>query len=265
MGFHDFSELGTDAPEVRDVPASKAFDPDKLVTRETVQETGDDPGRNVEKSFDPDKLVMSDEAEPRNLDDGKRADVPGENLEANAERRQENTEAESVESSVEDNDKYHDDAGNAIREGDRLLSNIEYIKNGYGYKTDSLGRIVSAEGELHVSDDGRKNINESMMTVSGGESWLTDHRGHLIADIFGGSPDLSNLVAMDGVVNQIDYWNVEKRCLSALREGKQVYLKTEVQYEGDSRRPSGFVVTTVIDGEKTVTRIGNRSEGSIKC
>jgi len=291
MGFHDFAELETGVAEVRDAPVSKAFDPDKLVTREVAQERGDDPGRNAGKSFDPDKLVVLEGVQERGDDPGHDAEkdfdpdklvVPdevdlrysgvsertgelGESLDAGEEIHPKSIEAESVERPPETNDKYHDDVGNVIREGDRLLPNTEYIKNGYRYETDALSRTTSAEGELRISAEGRKRINDSMMAVSKGESWLTDERGHLIANMFGGSADLSNLVAMDGRVNHREYLNVENRCLSALREGKQVYMRTEVQYKGNSHRPSGFTVTTIIDGEKTITRIGNRSEGSIKC
>ena len=59
--------------------------------------------------------------------------------------------------------KEYDDNGNLYREGTELVPNNEYTINGYEYKTDDQGRIVSAEGQLHMKNrQGRLTIRDSI-------------------------------------------------------------------------------------------------------
>ncbi|WP_206168405.1 DNA/RNA non-specific endonuclease [Veillonella sp. 3891] len=47
------------------------------------------------------------------------------------------------------------------------------------------------------------------MKAGGDDRLPGDHGGHLIANIFGGSGELDNLVAMDAIVNNSRYRKIE--------------------------------------------------------
>ena len=155
------------------------------------------------------------------------------------------------------NKEYRDDNGEVYRIGNELLPNNEYVENGYTYLTDSEGRIKSAEGQLHLSKEPRKQISDSMETIGKEDQKEGDQKGHLFADRFGGGNGLENIVAMDGKVNQSDYKRVENTCARALESGHEVYLKVVPKYDKSSNRPTSFRITYTIDGEKTVTTIKN--------
>ena len=157
--------------------------------------------------------------------------------------------------------EYRDDNGAKYREDDRLVPNIEFERNGYKYKTDAEGRVISAEGELQVKNhDGRSEM-DSRASVDKGDMRNTDDRGHLIADRFNGSGGIENLVPMDSELNQHgDYKKMENTLADAMKDGVKVELKVEPVYEGDSTRPSEFRVTYSMDGEKEVAVFKNESE-----
>lgn len=155
--------------------------------------------------------------------------------------------------SVEDNPYYYDDNGKIYREGTELVKNGEYELNGYKYKTDHLGRIISALGQLRLKNrDGRLTIKDSIDDIGKGDQKEGDDRGHLIGDQFDGSSDLGNMIAQDPMRNRIDYKNFENELAREVRAGKEVFVKIDVLYDGDSRRPSNIVVTYTIDGETSV-------------
>ena len=146
-----------------------------------------------------------------------------------------------------------DDNGKLYKSCGELLPNNEYSVNGYDYKTDEIGRTIEASGELKLSEsDGRKTINER--NVGGEDKLASDDRGHLIADRFGGSNKIENLVAQDSNLNRGEYKSLENELADKLKEGREVEMTVEVDYEGESKRPSSFTVTYSVDGvvsEKT--------------
>ncbi|MEF2875598.1 MAG: DNA/RNA non-specific endonuclease [Collinsella sp.] len=155
------------------------------------------------------------------------------------------------------NKEYRDDNGKLFRKGNELIPNNKYVENGYSYRTDSEGRVKSAEGQLQLSKESRKQISDSMETIGKGDQKEGDQKGHLIGDRFGGGNGLENIVAMDGRVNQSDYKRIENTCAEALESGHEVYLKVVPKYDKTSNRPTSFRITYTIDGEKTVTTIKN--------
>lgn len=155
------------------------------------------------------------------------------------------------------NKKYRDDNGEVYRIGNELLPNNRYVENGYSYRTDLEGRVKSAEGQLQLSNEPRKQVSDSMETIGKGNQKEGDQKGHLIGDRFGGGNGLENIVTMDGRVNQSDYKRIENTCAKALESGHEVYLKVVPKYDKSSNRPTSFRITYTIDGEKTVTTIKN--------
>lgn len=156
---------------------------------------------------------------------------------------------------------YYDDNGKLYRVGNELAPNSSYEINGYRYETDSLGRITSAEGTLHMKDrDGRLNIRDSIEDIGKGDQQEGDDRGHLIGDQFDGSNGLENMIPQDAEINRNDFKNFENELAKEVKDGKEVTVKIEPVYSGDSRRPDAIVVTYSIDGEQSVRIFPNNRE-----
>lgn len=149
-----------------------------------------------------------------------------------------------------------DDKGTLISVADHLQEGIRYVVNGYSYRTDALGRITSAEApKLKLSTKPRLNIADNMQAIGKGDQLPTDHRGHLFADMFGGSNTSANIVAMDGKLNQGAYKAMEGEWKKALEQGKKVKAAIKISYEGNSYRPSKFEVTYQIDNGELITKV----------
>jgi len=148
---------------------------------------------------------------------------------------------------------YVDDNGKEYRVGNDLIPNNTFEINGYKTKTDDLGRIVSKEGTIHLKEHkGKLPIKDSMESIGKGDERPGDDRGHLIGDQLGGSNGLENLVPQDAKINQNDYKAMENNLADEVKKGKEVYIKVEPIYNGDSRRPTEIAVTYTIEGKKTV-------------
>lgn len=157
--------------------------------------------------------------------------------------------------------KYYDDEGRLYRIGDDLPPNCQYEMHGYQYETDYNGRIISAEGTLHLKDrDGRLPMRDSIETIGKGDQQEGDDRGHLIGDQFDGSNGMENMVPQDADINRNDYKNLENELAKEVKDGKEVHYMVEPTYEGDSRRPSAIAVTYSVNGEETVRIFPNGKE-----
>lgn len=147
----------------------------------------------------------------------------------------------------------YDDNNKPYRIGDELLPNNDYEINGYHYHTDEYGRIESVDGILHVKNrEGRLPIKDSLETIGKGDQKETDDRGHLIGDQFDGSNGMENMIPQNAEINRGDYNKLEQELAKLVKDGKQVEVKIEPQYEGESRRPTDVVVTYTVDGETSV-------------
>ena len=148
---------------------------------------------------------------------------------------------------------YKDDNGNVYRKGDDLVGNNHYEINGYGYATDELGRITSAEGKLQVKNHpGRYDMPDSKEKIGKGDQLDTDSRGHLIADQFNGSGGMENLTAQDLSLNTKEVRNLEDELAKHVNNKEEVYLKIEVRYDGKSFRPTEYHYKYMIDGDTFV-------------
>ncbi|MBQ8693516.1 MAG: DNA/RNA non-specific endonuclease [Synergistaceae bacterium] len=156
---------------------------------------------------------------------------------------------------------FYDDNGNEYRIGNELLPNNSYELNGYKFTTDENGRIISAEGTLHMTErEKRLRIKDSIEDIGKGDQREGDDRGHLIGDQFDGPNGMENLIPQDAAINQKDYRTFENQLANAVKEGKTVYVKVEPYYEGASRRPSDIVVTYNIDGNENIRVFPNNKE-----
>ena len=136
-----------------------------------------------------------------------------------------------------------------------LKPNCSYVagENNYIYKTDELGRQCGATAclQLKKHDKRKGNVGKPADKLPG------DEAGHLFADMFGGSRFLDNLVAQSFNVNRSEYRKMENIWQRALKGGKSVYVDIDLNYEGNSFRPTSFDITYYIDGEHTMLRIYN--------
>lgn len=154
-----------------------------------------------------------------------------------------------------------DDNGNTYKKNGKLLPNAEYTLKGYTYKTDKNGNITTCDAKPALTDDGTRNTKEQR--ESGGEERKEDDDGgHLIAKILGGAEGEENLVPMRRTINRGDYKKMENEIAKALLEGKKVSLHIDIEYDGDSQRPSKIRVEYTIDGKKTVVEFDNKENST---
>lgn len=215
-----------------------------------VSETRDvKPGIENYKEIKPEKESNPDEA--RNYLDN----LFGKDVEADA------ATPETLCRETGDEKTYHDDNGKLYRVENNLVPNTEYEINGYKYKTDDQGRIVSAEGTLHMKEERKKlPIKDKIEDIGKGDQKEGDHRGHLIGDQFDGANGLENLIPQDGNINTKDFKNFENELAKEVKDGKEVTVKIGPIYEEDSRRPVAIGVTYTIDEEESVRVFPNSQE-----
>jgi len=145
---------------------------------------------------------------------------------------------------------------NIFDEKGNLKPNL-YYKSGeyeYFYRTDESGRIKEfTTSELkHTKRTMRLKHDPNTPGKMKG-----DHAGHIVADRFGGSPKIDNLVSQLASVNLSKYKKIENQWAKAIKKNKTVEINMNVEYEGDSKRPSQFVIYYKIDGEEFLKKISN--------
>lgn len=156
---------------------------------------------------------------------------------------------------------YYDDNGSLYRVENSLVSNNSYELNGYKYLTDNIGRITSAEGNLHMKNrEGRLPIKDSIEDIGKGDQRDGDDRGHIIGDQFDGSNGLENMVPQDAVINRNDFKNFENELASRVKDGERVHVDIEPLYDGSSRRPTDILVTYTINDVEDIRIFPNEKE-----
>ena len=161
--------------------------------------------------------------------------------------------------------QYADDNGKIYRVDNELLPNNSFERNNYIFNTDDLGRTKSVEGKLQTKDHiDRPIISESMKNIGKGFEKDSDDRGHLIADRFNGPGGLGNLVPQDKDFNRVEFNQFEKDLAKEVDKGKEVYVKIDLNYPGNSFRPDSFSVDYSINKEQFNRVFSNETRGDIK-
>lgn len=157
-----------------------------------------------------------------------------------------------------------DDKGNIYKvDGYELLPNKEYIIDGVTYTTDDQARITSCEGKTKKMPEGERD-NTAQILAGGEDRKAGDQGGHILARILGGVKGIENMLAMRGnAINQSVYKRMENEISRALDNDKEVNIKVDVGYQGESQRPSKIIVSYSIDGKERVVQFDN-DEGSTK-
>ena len=136
--------------------------------------------------------------------------------------------------------------GSHLDDGGNLKPNSTYKtgEHDYIYQTNEDGLITHAQTDnLQLkTHEGRLNHNPNTPGKLKG-----DHAGHLFGDIFGGSPELDNLVSQAQQVNLSEYKKIENQWAKALEEGQHVTVEIDIHYDVGNTRPTSFEVFYTID------------------
>lgn len=146
---------------------------------------------------------------------------------------------------VEYSDRYLDNTTQALKK------NIIYRTGdgAYYYKTDNLGRIcrVQTTNLQYKTEFGR---TERLVHNSNslGKTNLDD-AGHIIADRFGGSPELDNILSQLSKENRKGgrWYNLEERWAKLRTQGSRIGLDITIEYSENSPRPIKYVITEIVD------------------
>ena len=147
---------------------------------------------------------------------------------------------------------------NPFDEAGKLLPNVRYKTGEFDYigETDELGRLEQMYAADLQLTEREKRLRHNPKTP-GKEAG--DHAGHLIADRFGGSPELDNLISQLSSVNLSEYKVYENQWAEAIDSGSKIEITIKVLYNGNEIRPSGFKLDYFIDGQKMdVSIISNK-------
>ena len=126
----------------------------------------------------------------------------------------------------------------------------------YLYRTDEVGRIDRAYAEdlqLKLHEDRLRHNSKTL------DKEIGDHAGHIFGDLFGGSPELDNVISQAKDVNLKEYRRIERKWEDALKSKppKKVEVDVKINYEGSSMRPTSFEVNYKIDGIEHFEEIPN--------
>lgn len=142
-----------------------------------------------------------------------------------------------------------------------LEPNTVIRKGNFTSITDQLGRPIENKIEHIKLSPGRESLNGILKN----DSYLeNDHRGHAIADIFGGPSSPENIVPQMDEVNLSKIKTVENKVKKLVEDGHDVTLIDKMNYDESGKRPSSFEYRIISDGEEVeledgLKKIYNRS------
>ena len=126
----------------------------------------------------------------------------------------------------------------------------------YLYRTDEVGRIDRAYAEDLQLKLHKRRLRHNSKTL---DKEIGDHAGHIFGDLFGGSPELDNVLSQAKDVNLKEYRRIERKWEAALKSEppKKIEVDVKINYEGSSMRPTSFEVNYKIDGIEFFEEIPN--------
>lgn len=139
----------------------------------------------------------------------------------------------------------------------RAHPNVRYEYNDMFWRTDEAGRTAEVGGQLSLNPAGR-DTGLQRDIGRGPDARDTDVGFHLIADSLGGPTNRLNVLPGNGRpiddglanLNQGAYARMERTLRDALGQGKDVRFELQTVYpDGDTFRPSEFLVTAWVDGD----------------
>ena len=149
---------------------------------------------------------------------------------------------------------WFEDASEILRDGSHMDGKVpkpnvvyEAGEHHYFYRTDEVGRIDRAYAEDLQLKLHKLRLRHNSKTL---DKEIGDHAGHIFGDLFGGSPELDNVISQAKDVNLKEYRRIERDWEAALKSKppKKVEVDIKINYEGSSMRPTSFEVNYKIDG-----------------
>lgn len=140
------------------------------------------------------------------------------------------------------------------------LCNSKYIIGDAEYIIDDAGRVSQTyftitPKSLIKQSYRDSNVQQQMHNLKG--SLENDQAGHLLADEFGGSSNMINLIPMTSRVNKSIYRSIENKWKQYASQNKDVKVKIELKYENASERPKWINIEYEVDGKKFYEVIEN--------
>lgn len=139
-----------------------------------------------------------------------------------------------------------------------MKPNVSFIHpNGVYSETDELGRLSYVHlPDVKIINGKHAKRNGLAQRTAGWEDRLPgDNGGHMIAHTFGGSPDIDNMVAQNAWSNQHGAWRqLERDIADEVKKGSSVDYEININYEGNSFRPSSFDTEYTVNGTDVYQR-----------
>ena len=160
-----------------------------------------------------------------------------------------------------------EDASEILRDGSHMDGKVpkpnviyEAGEHRYLYRTDEVGRIDRAYAEDLQLKLHKLRLRHNSKTL---DKEIGDHAGHIFGDLFGGSPELDNVISQAKDVNLKEYRRIERKWEAALKSKppKKIEVDIKINYEGSSMRPTSFEVNYKIDGEQFSEKLLNINGG----
>ncbi|OUE28562.1 putative ribonuclease YeeF [Clavibacter michiganensis] len=140
--------------------------------------------------------------------------------------------------------------GSHLNANGSLRPNIWYQtgEHEYLYRTDEHGhidRVIAENLQLKTHIGRLRHIRRTLGKLFG------DHAGHVIADSFGGSPKLDNLVSQFADINKGGYYRLERQWARALKGNPPGHVAVDIRIDTDSLsgRPESFFIESIINDE----------------
>jgi len=139
------------------------------------------------------------------------------------------------------------------------IKNHEYKVDNYTFRTDELGRVSQAEGNLEFVTRARNQTQQGKAVDLKDGVKEQDDAGHLFASEFNGPGEQINYLPMRSNVNRAggEWRKLEIEWENALKAGKEVKVEMKFLFGGNSKRPEFFQVNYWIDGKKTTAAFDN--------
>ncbi|WP_131798080.1 DNA/RNA non-specific endonuclease [Clavibacter tessellarius] len=143
--------------------------------------------------------------------------------------------------------------GSHIRADGTLRPNIWYQtgEHEYLYRTNEHGhidRVIAENLQLKMHTGRLRHIRRTLGKLFG------DHAGHLVADWFGGSPRLDNVVSQLERINRREFGSLERRWAQVLKQDPPGHVSLDIRVDSYAAtgRPGRFVVVSVVDGARAI-------------
>ena len=146
------------------------------------------------------------------------------------------------------------------------MPNKTYIIDGTStFKTDELGRTVSAEQDRTIpTDDVKTDLDDDRRKLvdkfKDGLDSNKEDAGHILQKNQGGIDEVINLVPMDKEWQRSggEWRSLESREETIIKEAQanganEIISRRELIYDSDSKRPSKIKLETIIDGKVEIS------------